>query len=212
MFKFIKNKKLLIGMILVLFIFLTNLQYLPSFGDITFVRFSNFTFNVLSVISILLILIGLLGLVVLIWILIKNKLINKKALFIVILGLLGYLNSTIIHKYMSKFARGIVIKNANELICSIDKYYLENSKYPDSLNVLVPEYIDKIPKAGVHGINRYNYQKLDKNYEIWFNQNDIMNFNYNVVIYNPKGEHKGHGEQPELIDTEFKNWKYYWSD
>lgn len=208
----IKNNKIIIGVILGLIIILTNLQFLPTIGELNLVGFSNLTYNGLTMICILFVLIGFLGLIGLIWSLISNKKLNKIALIIIALGLFGYLNATIIPKYMSGFAKNIVIKNANGLISSIDNYYNDNSLYPDSLEILIPKYLDKIPKPGVNGIGGYQYENFGNNYEIRFYQNDIMSFNFDVVIYNPKGEHKGDGEQPELIEIGFENWKYYWFD
>ena len=212
MTNWIKNNKLIIGVTLGLVIILTNLQFLPTIGGVSLVRISNLTYNILTMICTLLVLIGFLGLIGLVWLLIRNKKLNKIALIIVALGVFGYLNSIIIPKYMSGFAKSIAIKNANGLISSIDSYYNDNSMYPDSLEILIPQYLDKIPKSGVNGIGGYQYENLKNNYEIRFYQNDIMNFNFYVVVYNPKGEHKGDGEQPELIETGFDNWKYYWFD
>lgn len=143
---------------------------------------------------------------------IRNKKLNKTALVVVSLGLFGYLNANIIPKYISRFAKNIVIKNANGLINSIDSYYNDNLMYPDSLEILIPKYLDNMPKPGVNGIGAYQYENLGNNYEIRFYQNDILSFNFDVVVYNPKGEHKGYGEQTELIETGFENWKYYWFD
>lgn len=207
-----KNNKIIIGALIVLIVILTNLQFLPTIRELNLVRFSNLTFNGLTMLCTLLVLVGFLGLIGLFWSLIRNKKLNKTALIVILLGLFGYLNATIIPQYMSGFAKNIVIKNANELIHSIDSYYNDNSVYPDSLEILIPMYLDNIPKPGVNGIGAYQYENLGNNYEIRFYQNDIMNFNFDVVIYNPKGEHKGDGEQPELIETGFKNWKYYWFD
>lgn len=191
---------------------LTNLQFLPTIGELNLVGFSNLTYSGLTMICMLFVLIGFLGFIRLLWALISNKKPKKVTLIIIALGVFGYLNSTILPKYMSRFARNIVIKNSNGLISSIDSYYNHNSKYPDSLEILIPQYIDKIPKSGVNGIGSYQYENLGDNYEIRFYQNDIISFNFDVVVYNPKGEHKGHGTQPELIETGFENWKYYWFD
>jgi hypothetical protein len=208
----IKNNKITIGLILLLFVFLTNFQFLPTFGGLGSVKFSNLLYNALTMASIIFVLIGLLAFLVFLWILITEKRISKRVIVIIALGLFGYVNGTIIPKYMSGYAKKIVIQNASGLIDSIEKYYVQNTDYPDSLNQLIPKYIDKIPKPGVNGIAAYDYKKLQYNYEIRFYQNDIMSFNYDVVIYNPKGEHQGQGEQPKLIETGIKNWKYYWYD
>ncbi len=41
-----------------------------------------------------------------------------------------------------------LISNGNKIVSAIEKYFHENGDYPSSLEILVPDYIDKIPKTG----------------------------------------------------------------
>lgn len=208
----IRNKLLTVIISGIITIILTNLQFLPTIAGFHLFKLSNLTYNFFGMLCVFVLFFSLFGIVGLIWILIKEKRLSKRAFLIIALGLFCYLNAVIIPKQMRHFAKNIVIKNATELIESIDNYYVENSKYPESLDILIPIYIDKIPKPGLHGIKEYRFENLDNNYEIKFFQNSIASFNYDVVIYNPKGEQLGRGRFPKLIETGFENWKYYWSD
>ena len=41
-----------------------------------------------------------------------------------------------------------LISNGNKIVSAIEKYFHENGDYPSSLEILVPDYIDEIPKTG----------------------------------------------------------------
>ncbi len=41
-----------------------------------------------------------------------------------------------------------LILNGNKIVSAVEKYFRENGDYPSSLEILVPDYIDEIPKTG----------------------------------------------------------------
>ena len=196
----------------VVFIVLTNLQFFPSFGVKWLYGFSQLAYNILSILNIPLILIGLIVLFSLIWRLIARDKISKKIIMISIIGSIGLLNMYVFKPILGRTAINTSIRHAMPLINSIDAYQQDNLAYPDSLSDLIPNYLLKIPETGIIGIYDYQYKRIEDSYEVCFYQNDIMSFNYNVVIYNPIGTHKGRGEIPVLKDTKYKNWKYFWLD
>lgn len=210
--EWIKNHRWLTAIIVFFIILLTNLQFLPTLGGHGLYMLSNLTYNALSMLSILLVFLIPIGVIALLIILIKDKRISIKALIIVLVGAFGYVNGALIPKHMNSYAKQVAIENATPLIEAIDKYNADTGYYPDSLEIVVPKYLERIPNDGIHGIGGYFYEKLDDNFEIGFTQNVIMNFNFDVVTYNPKGEHKGEGEMPELHETGYDNWKYYTYD
>ncbi len=208
----IKNNKFLAALIVLSIILLTNLQFLPTFGGHGLYALSNLTYSALSLISLMLVFLVPIGLIALLILLIKDKRVSPKAVIIVLIGVFGYVNGALIPRFMNPYAKRIAIENASPLIDAIDMYKTETGHYPDSIDAVVPKFLKRIPNDGIHGIGGYFYEKLDDNYEVSFTQNVIMNFNFDVVIYNPKGEHKGEGEIPELHETGFVNWKYYLYD
>ncbi len=47
------------------------------------------------------------------------------------------------------------IEKGNQIIASLDTYFEQNGRYPKNLNKLVPDFISKIPKAGIYGNDFY---------------------------------------------------------
>ncbi len=110
---------------------------------------------------------------------------------------------------MRNISRSIAIKRANTIVAAINAYRHEHKEYPKNLNNLQPKFLTVIPSSSIIGIPNYHYQKLDTAYNLTFEQNVLFGFNYEVVTYNPFDKHQADGELQELIETGFKNWKYY---
>ena len=70
-------------------------------------------------------------------------------------------------------ARLKTIEDGNAIIAALDSYFSKNGKYPDSLELLAPDYIDKIkkPKWGEDGwIYKFgdpNYFRITVGYKDW---------------------------------------------
>lgn len=99
-------------------------------------------------------------------------------------------------------SRNLAISNASTLIEDIENQFHEQGAYPEQL-------MTAQPSSRVIGIPAYHYRKTDKAYTLSFNQNVILGFNYEVVVYDPLGAHKTEGELTTLYDTGRANWKYY---
>jgi hypothetical protein len=67
------------------------------------------------------------------------------------------------------------IKNGNIIVQAIERFNLENQRYPNSLPELVPKYLDNIPRTKMF------WKGEDYNYYL---ENDKINleFRYNGVI------------------------------
>jgi hypothetical protein len=59
------------------------------------------------------------------------------------------------------------------------------------------------------GISSYLYEKKENNFNLTFSQNVIIGFNFEVVVYDPKENHKAEGELKTLHETGKDKWKYY---
>lgn len=48
------------------------------------------------------------------------------------------------------------ISRGNEIISALEQYFLAKSEYPDTLDKLVPNFIDKIPRTGLNNGLKFN--------------------------------------------------------
>jgi hypothetical protein len=197
---------LLIVMSLIIVCF-TNLPFLP--GPSSLFRFAHFVYNGSSLISIFIILLMPFGVVWLVVELIRKKTLKLVPMVSVLVSVFAFFNVVVFADLLRGFSRRHTIVEALPLIESIEKYRTQNGVYPDSLSELTPEYLTKIPEPSIIGINRFVYAKKDDVFELRFYQNVSLNFNVEVVIYNPKGEQKAYGEMPTLYSAGTGNWKYF---
>lgn len=182
---------------------LNNLLYFP--GSDSLYRISHYLYSAFNMLFIVLVFISL------IWLILNLLLKWSKKLpaLILVISILLLFISPYISDYFRNSARERTIDEASQLISAIDRFHAESGNYPDKLSFLIPDYINEIPSPSTIGIPRYHYAKKDSTFELKFYQNVIMSFNYEVVIYNPLGEHKGEGEMPQLYPTSKELWKYY---
>jgi hypothetical protein len=111
--------------------------------------------------------------------------------------------------FTREFARDFAINRSADLIQSIEKFKEKNTRYPDSLTELTPEFISRIPSPLIMGIDKYYYEKQGDTYNISFAQNITFNFNFEVVTFDPTDNHTTEGESTTLYDTGQKHWRYY---
>ena len=164
---------------------------------------------------------GLLGLIVipigLIWTIkeLKGKRnddkyqVDMKAFILLTLPLTLFLTSIYVSGLTRDFSRDFAIDRTDNLIQSIEKFKEQKGKYPDSLTELTPEFISVIPSPFIMGINDYYYKKQGDTYNISFQQNVILSFNFEVVTFDPTDNHKAEGELTDLYDTGKSHWRYY---
>jgi hypothetical protein len=50
----------------------------------------------------------------------------------------------------------------DKIIAAIEKYYAKSKKYPNSLQLLIPEYLDSIPTTGLEGNKQFYYILIPK--------------------------------------------------
>lgn len=56
-----------------------------------------------------------------------------------------------------KVSRGIVMTRAEKIISAAEKYHHDNNRYPETLEALVPGYLDNVPQSWIMGIPPYEY-------------------------------------------------------
>lgn len=135
--------------------------------------------------------------------------VDIKSLIFLTLPLTLFVTSIYVSGLTRDFSRDFAINRTEDLIQSIEKFKLEKGKYPDSLTELTPDFISNIPSPFIMGIDEYYYKKQGDTYNISFQQNVIMSFNFEVVTFDPTDNHKADGEWTDMYDTGKDHWKYY---
>lgn len=143
----------------------------------------------------------------------KTKKINTKVLSIIIwTGIFFLANSIPNMLNVTDYARNYAIKNSEPIINAIENYQYVKGFYPENLEELKPDFIKEIPETGIIGIRKYYYELKNDSYELSFNQNVILFFNFEVSVYSPTDQYEPEGKIKQLYDTKFKHWKYYYFD
>ena len=72
--------------------------------------------------------------------------------------------------------------------CGIESYFMTNKKYPDNLNMLVPQFLSGIPSDPFSGKD-YIYKKNAKSYRLYSLGENLQDDNGNGELYNKNKEH-----------------------
>lgn len=139
----------------------------------------------------------------------KQYQVDSKAIILLTLPLTLFLTAIFVAEPIRNFSRDFAINRTEQLIQSIEKFKANKGQYPNSLTDLIPQYINKIPSPFIMGIDKYHYQKHGDKFTVSFQQNVILNFNFEVVTFDPTDNHKADGKLVELYETGKSHWKYY---
>ena len=134
----------------------------------------------------------------------KKRPIFRPLLYTTIL-LTPLLSSFFLIDIFRDFGRNLAIKNGNKLVEQIEQYQLQNGKYPE--NLAVASF--NIPSSNVIGVEKYKYVKKENGFELTFNQNLLLGYNWEIVTYNNKNQHVAEGKLKTLYPTKYPKWKYY---
>jgi len=91
--------------------------------------------------------------------------------------------------FAREISRQIAMHNAQNLITAIEIFRTANDHYPENISQLQPSYIKNIPQPWIMGISGYTYEKKDDHFNLSFTQNVLLNFNFEVMIHDPMGNH-----------------------
>jgi hypothetical protein len=195
-----KQIKILI-IVFITILVLINLPFLPG------PNFINAPAQIFYTCGLLIGMTGIIGVPFgLIWIIVsKSKKQNLfKPLLFTMIFLTPLLSLFTLTNFCRDLSRNIAINNGNKLVQRIEDYKNKNGNYPENIE----NSVIKIPNSWIIGVEGYNYQKTEKNFEVTFTQNLLFGFNFEIVTYNSNKEQKAKGELKTLYPTSDKNWKY----
>lgn len=132
-----------------------------------------------------------------------------KPLLLWILPMLTFIISMWGAELAREMSRAIAINNADKLITAIEDYKKKYTHYPDDTSELIPEFVKSIPAPWIMGISGYDYERKKDSFTLTFSQNVIIGFNFEVVVYDPTGNHTPEGKLATLYETGNDKWKYY---
>jgi len=186
---------------------LTIMPYIPF--PIPFSEgLTNYFILIYKIGSIFIPILFLLGIVVSALIIIFNK--KRKRLGLRILIILSFaivlclINNFFIAPKMQDYSKGHMIRRAEAIQSSLEKFKAAKGVYPDNIYWLVPNFIDFIPSNKVITIRKFTYQKGDNDdYFLFFTQ-QVNGWDYEVVIYNSKGNYDDFSDL-----RKYGEWRYY---
>lgn len=135
---------------------------------------------------------------------------NPTPLFIVLLPVVALLSSKLAVQKMAAYTREKAITKTQPLIIALEKYKIEQARYPDKLEDLTRKYIYSLPKFNSMGVRAYQYEKRGDSYQLSFEQNYHW-YATEVVAYMKNGHaitKAGYENHP----TKDPDWRYYLAD
>ncbi|HAX61875.1 MAG TPA: hypothetical protein DCX95_04890 [Elusimicrobia bacterium] len=139
----------------------------------------------------------------------KDRWITAFAFSLILLSVI--INVKINHIYFENKIEK-VMENGNIIISALEKYYSDNKNYPEELSELIPEYLTKIPKAGIEKPSMFQYRrpyKKDKltTFELMAGRHPSTFFAYDTLIYWHNTEYPEYIEGTE-IHKQIKKWAH----
>ncbi|MES2521698.1 MAG: hypothetical protein V4617_03285 [Gemmatimonadota bacterium] len=126
----------------------------------------------------------------------------------------------------AEFSRSRAIHNAAPLIADIERHHASNGRYPVSIVSVNPDYL-----PGTIGIARYQYELNGTSYNVLFEQLSLRIGIREIVMYNPRGEHRISSHAADVIGmtpaelaldrsrghnaihaARQPGWRYFWFD
>lgn len=135
--------------------------------------------------------------------------INPRIILLLTVQINLFVSTIYFSNFARDFSRNYAINRTDGLIKSIEKFKEHNGHYPDSLTELNSKFVIDVPAPFIMGINKYYYNKVDTSYTLTFYQSILMNFNFEVVTFDPTDSHKAEGELEDIYETGKSHWKYY---
>ncbi len=175
------------------------------------VRFSNSFLSVYNRITIYIPFLFLLGLFVSAIITVffkKKRKTGIKLLFLMFIFIgITFLSSKYISPILIDYSKGYNIKKLNPLIDALEKFKTDNNVYPELIHLLVPKYIDAIPKPSALTIRNVEYKRNGESYTLLFMQY-LDGWDADVVLYNSNNVYD---ETYYKLKT-YGNWRYYFRE
>jgi len=80
----------------------------------------------------------------------------------------------------------VAVHRLRPLTMALERYYDAHGSYPDSLEKLMPEFLERIPGTGMIGYRELGYKPIDQERE-WRKRPDRAGKEYELYIYCPLG-------------------------
>ena len=112
---------------------------------------------------------------------------------------------------IATWSRNQSIKNLQPLVQAIGKYHKANGSYPDKLELLVPDFSEKINTTGILGNYPIQYVKKGDRYQLRFKQWHDRGIAEEIVLFDSDNQHDIKDAYASY-DTPVKGWRYYWLD
>lgn len=93
------------------------------------------------------------------------------------------------------------------LTTTLEMYKNKNSTYPESVHLLVPGYINEIPKPRILTIRNVEYRKGADDYTLLIMQH-INGWDAHILIFNSKGDYSDISHELRT----YGSWRYYLKD
>lgn len=112
---------------------------------------------------------------------------------------------------VSNYSRNHAINRAGTIINALEEYKDQTGRYPQALDELKGDYLKFLPRPGVMGVPRFEYENKRTDYVLSFVQMQHFGATREVVMYSKNNVYpmKGHFAS---FDAGEKYWKYFWLD
>jgi hypothetical protein len=135
---------------------------------------------------------------------------NAVPVYIVFLPFITILTSKLGIEAAAKSTRGKVIELSMPVVKALDDYKSENGSYPDNLELLVGNHLDKLPDPKIMGVRSFYYEKQNDAFQLSFEQ--LWHWNATEVVFysSPGFQRKKYNYEEHT--TAYSNWKYHMAD
>lgn len=124
-------------------------------------------------------------------------------------GILFVADSALARRVFVDFSQERIIRRAQPLIAAIGQYRTDCDTYPEDLESLVPQFIEKLPRSGPRGKDGFRYESLDSTYRFSFNL-WVSGRTYRSIVYIPTEAFVApEYASSDFNDTGIENWKYF---
>lgn len=124
-----------------------------------------------------------------------------RTIFIIVLF---YLSNSLLSPILRDYSKGYAINRLNVLIRTLEDYRTKNGAYPESIHLLVPDYIKEIPKPRIISVSNVDYRKGNEDYTLLLMQH-INGWDADIMIFNSRGDYSEIPHELRIYGT----WRYY---
>ena len=201
-----RRKELIIAFCIWLgYTILANLQYLPGPHQLrilaSIAQFFSELFRFFIILSPL-------GIAMLLIEVFKRKEITMHSIAICLLTMSFSANHYIVAPVFQFIAGEYTIRESEFLLRAIDQHKSDSGTYPDSLQQLVPKYIDNIREPLIIDVIRYYWGNRDSAFSLSF-QIEVEPYRYRHFVFRPDTTSTSEDQKVTYHRTTKQEWMYY---